>query len=207
VSLPPFETVVTEHGPAVLRVCRAILGPHDAEDAWSETFIAALRAYPAIRPDSNVRAWLVTIAHRKAIDTYRAARRAPSPTDVIPDRVSVGPDGTGPSDAGPYLPDETLGRAVRALPFKQRAAVAYRYLADMSYQEIAGLLDSSEAAARRSAADGIAALRQNTAVRQNTAGRQEAAAGRGARTLGQARRPGQSRAAGRNDEKGINDDA
>ena len=151
----------------MLRVCRAILGPQDAEDAWSETFLAALRAYPKIRPDSNVRAWLVTIAHRKAIDGYRAARRAPSPTDVIPDRVGVGANGTGSGRAEPYLPDETLGRAVRALPFKQRAAVAYRYLADMSYQEIAGLLDSSEAAARRSAADGIAALRQNPAVRQN----------------------------------------
>jgi DNA-directed RNA polymerase specialized sigma24 family protein len=157
---------VTEHGQAVLRVCRAILGPQDAEDAWSETFLAALRAYPKIRPDSNVRAWLVTIAHRKAIDGYRAARRAPSPTDVVPDRVSVGPGGAGPGGTEPYLPDEALGSAVRALPFKQRAAVAYRYLADMSYQEIADLLDSSEAAARRSAADGIAALRQNPALRQ-----------------------------------------
>jgi RNA polymerase sigma factor (sigma-70 family) len=158
---------VTEHGQAVLRVCRAVLGPQDAEDAWSETFLAALRAYPKIRPDSNVRAWLVTIAHRKAIDGYRAARRAPSPTDVVPERVSVGPGGAGASGTEPYLPDEELGSAVRALPFKQRAAVAYRYLADMSYQEIAGLLDSSEAAARRSAADGIAALRQNPALRQD----------------------------------------
>ena len=44
--LPPFEEVVAEHGPTVLRVCRAVLGPVDAEDAWSETFLAALRAYP-----------------------------------------------------------------------------------------------------------------------------------------------------------------
>ncbi len=156
---------MAEHGPNVLRVCRAMLGPHDAEDAWSETFLAALRAYPKIAPDSNVRAWLVTIAHRKAIDQYRAARQAPSPTQAIPDLVSVGADGTSPAGAGPYLPDQALGRAVAALPFKQRAAVAYRYLADLSYPDIAALLDSSEAAARRSAADGIAALRKNPVLR------------------------------------------
>jgi DNA-directed RNA polymerase specialized sigma24 family protein len=153
VSLPPFESVVAEHGQVVLRVCRVVLGPQDAEDAWSETFLAALKAYPAVRPDSNIRAWLVTIAHRKAIDGYRAARRAPTPTAVIPDRFSAGA-------GGPDLPDEALGSALGALPFKQRAAVAYRYLADMSYRDIAALLGSNEAAARRSAADGIAALRK-----------------------------------------------
>jgi len=44
VSPPPFEELVAEHGPTVLRVCRAVLGPADAEDAWSETFLAALDA-------------------------------------------------------------------------------------------------------------------------------------------------------------------
>ena len=153
VTLAPFETVVAEHGPTVLRVCRAVLGPHDAEDAWSETFLSALKAYPTIRPDSNVRAWLVTIAHRKAIDGYRARQRAPIPTDAVPDR-SAGDGGVG------RLPDAALADAVMALPDKQRAAVSYRYLADLPYREIGELLGSTEAAARRSAADAIATLRK-----------------------------------------------
>jgi RNA polymerase sigma factor (sigma-70 family) len=153
VTLAPFETVVAQHGAVVLRVCRAVLGPQDAEDAWSETFIAALTAYPNLRPDSNVRAWLVTIAHRKAIDGYRAKRRAPVPSEGLPDQVATD-GGVG------RLPDEALADAVVALPEKQRAAVTYRYLADLSYREIGGLIGSSEAAARRSAADGIAALRK-----------------------------------------------
>lgn len=152
-TLAPFETVVADHGAVVLRVCRAVLGPHDAEDAWSETFIAALKAYPSIRPDSNVRAWLVTIAHRKAIDGYRARRRAPLPSDRLPDRVATD-GGVG------QLPDEALTDAVMALPDKQRAAVSYRYLADLPYRAIGELIGSSEAAARRSAADGIATLRK-----------------------------------------------
>ncbi|MEP7178581.1 MAG: sigma-70 family RNA polymerase sigma factor [Pseudonocardiales bacterium] len=152
-TLAPFETVVAEHGAVVLRVCRAVLGQHDAEDAWSETFIAALKAYPSLRPDSNVRAWLVTIAHRKAIDGYRARRRGPSPSDRLPDRVATD-GGVG------RLPDEALADAVMALPDKQRAAVSYRYLADLPYREIGELIGSNEAAARRSAADGIATLRR-----------------------------------------------
>ena len=150
VSLPPFEQIVADHGPAVLRVCRAVLGPHEAEDAWSEAFLSALKAYPALRPDSNVRAWLVTIAHRKAVDGYRSRVRAPIPTGDLPER---------PGHVDTSEPDEALWAAVRALPPKQRAAVAYRYLADMSYVDIAALLGNSEAAARRNAADGIAALR------------------------------------------------
>jgi RNA polymerase sigma factor (sigma-70 family) len=155
VSLPPFERVVAEHGAVVLRVCRAVLGPVDAEDAWSETFLAALAAYPRLRPDSDVRAWLVTIAHRKAIDGWRSRRR------LVP--VPEAPDGA--VDA-PEPPDEQLLDAVRALPPKQRAAVAYRYLADLSYADVAALLGGSEAAARRNAADGIAALRRIPALKE-----------------------------------------
>ena len=47
----PFEQLVSEHGPAVLRVCRAVLEPIDADDAWSETFLSALQAYPQLPAD------------------------------------------------------------------------------------------------------------------------------------------------------------
>ncbi|MGH8972120.1 MAG: RNA polymerase sigma factor [Acidimicrobiia bacterium] len=154
-SMRPFEEIVAEHGPVVLRVCRTLLGPSDAEDAWSETFLSALRAYPGLRPDSSVRGWLVTIAHNKAVDQLRRAGRAPLPTGRLPDV----PGGSGPPDPG----DDGLRAALDALPPKQRGAVVYRYLADLSYTEVAALLDSSEAAARRSAADGIAALRRTYA--------------------------------------------
>ncbi|QXC60733.1 sigma-70 family RNA polymerase sigma factor [Aquihabitans sp. G128] len=130
---------------------RALLGPSEADDAWSDTFLAALRAYPRLRPDSDVKGWLVTIAHNKAIDVLRARDRAPRPTDDLPEAASA--------DGIPTPPDGDLGAALAALPPKQRAAVTYRYLADLSYAAIGELLESNEAAARRSAADGIKALR------------------------------------------------
>ena len=80
----PFEEVVAEHGATVLRVCRAVVGPSDAEDAWSETFLSALRAYPKLPDDANVEAWLVTIAHRRALDVGRArSRRRVARADAV----------------------------------------------------------------------------------------------------------------------------
>ena len=161
-SLPPFEAVVDEYGTMVMRVCRAVLGADAAaEDAWSETFISALRAYPDLRPDSNVRAWLVTIAHRRAIDQIRSRNRAPLPTADPLDAPASNRSDNGQASIEQHGVgiDADLRTAVNNLPTKQRLAVAYRYLADLSYAEIGELLDCSQAAARRSAADGIAALR------------------------------------------------
>ncbi|MEU0955495.1 sigma-70 family RNA polymerase sigma factor [Streptomyces niveus] len=147
----PFERVVEEHADTVLRVCRAVVGVHDADDAWSETFLAAMRAYPDLPDDANVEAWLVTIAHRKAIDLTRAGQRHAVPVADLPERPStVGlPGGT----------DHDLWRAVRALPGKQRQAVAYHHFAGLPYREVAEIVGGTPEAARRAASDGIKALR------------------------------------------------
>jgi RNA polymerase sigma factor (sigma-70 family) len=152
VTAQPFEEIVAEHGSVVMRVCRALLGPVDAEDAWADTFLAALRAYPSLRPNSNVRGWLVTIAHRKAIDQIRARERMPQPADELPEALS--------HDDPPGETHTKLRAALQALPFKQRGALVYHYLADLPYAQVGRLLQSSEAAARRSAADGLANLRK-----------------------------------------------
>jgi RNA polymerase sigma factor (sigma-70 family) len=147
----PFEAVVADHGATVLRVCRAILGPADADDAWSETFLAALRAYPQLPGEANVEAWLVTIAHRKAIDVTRAAARRAVPVAEVPEQP-------GPSAADGR--DADLADALAALPRRQREAVAYHYLAGLPYADVAAVTGSSTDAARRAAADGIARLRK-----------------------------------------------
>jgi RNA polymerase sigma factor (sigma-70 family) len=148
----PFEEVVTTHGGTVLRVCRAVLGPGaDADDAWSETFLAAMKAWPDLPADANVEAWLVTIAHRKAIDVTRARARLPVAVEAVPDRAS---------DIGvPGRADPDIWRAVKALPTRQRQAVAYHYLGGLPFKEVAGILGGTTDAARRAAADGIKALR------------------------------------------------
>ncbi|WP_020502212.1 RNA polymerase sigma factor [Sciscionella marina] len=146
-----FEEIVAEHGATVLRVCRAVLGHADAEDAAAETFLAALKAYPGLPETANVQAWLVTIAHRKAIDATRAAKRRAVTVPEPPERHS----GIG----RPEQADPDLWSALGELSLTQRAAVAYHYLAGLPYKEIAEITGSSTAAVRRAAADGVRKLR------------------------------------------------
>jgi RNA polymerase sigma factor (sigma-70 family) len=156
-TTPPFERVVETYGPMVLRVCRAVVGPADADDAWSETFLSALRAYPSLPDDANVEAWLVTIAHRRAIDAGRARSRRAAPTDRLADRLADRPQWDDPL----VDHDHELLAALGRLPDKQRHAVAYHHIAGLPYAEVAAILGGTADAARRAAADGIAALRRH----------------------------------------------
>lgn len=150
-ALPPFQTALDEHREAVARFLVATVGPQEADDVLQETLIAALRAYPRLRPDSNVRAWLLTVARNKALDSHRARSRRPVP---VPEFEAASLDGT------PALPDAELWNAVRALPAKQRAAVVLRFVNDLAHADIARVLECSEAAARRSLHEGLAKLRE-----------------------------------------------
>lgn len=154
----PFEQIVESHGGAVLRVCRSLLGPTDAEDAWSETFLAALRAYPEIDPRAPIEAWLVTIARNKAIDMHRARKRRPVPVAELPELPHL-TELPASARANGGL-DTELWDELAELPPKQLRCVVYHHLGGLRYSEIAEMLGGSEAAARRAAADGIAALRK-----------------------------------------------
>jgi RNA polymerase sigma factor (sigma-70 family) len=160
----PFETVVAAHGAVVLRVCRAVLGPVDADDAWSETFLSAMKAYPDLPAGANVEAWLVTIAHRKAIDVTRAAARRAIPVAETPEHAATAAaDGPGPGPGPGSGLDSDLAEAVAGLPAKQKQVIAYHYLAGLPYAEVAAILGGTADAARRAAADGIATLRRTYA--------------------------------------------
>jgi RNA polymerase sigma factor (sigma-70 family) len=147
----PFQRFLDEQRELVYRFLTAAVGPDGADDCFQETFMAALKAYPGLRPDSNVRAWVLTIAERKAIDHHRARARRPVPV--------ADPEPRGTTEA-PAIPDEDTWRAVRALPPKQRAAILLRYAGDLSHREVGAALGCSEEAARRSAHEGLKRLRQ-----------------------------------------------
>lgn len=155
VTLPPFQRAIDEHRDLVHRFLLATAGPDEADDCFQETFVAALRAYPRLRADSNVRAWLLTIAQRKAIDAHRARSRRALPV-AEPDRGGA----EDPALSGVAGQPELWAR-VRALPAKQRAAVVLRFVADLSHAEAAAVLGCSEAAARRSLHEALSKLRKD----------------------------------------------
>ncbi|MGA4507456.1 RNA polymerase sigma factor [Propionibacteriaceae bacterium G1746] len=149
----PFEQAVQHHGATVLRVCRAVLGPGpDADDAWSETFLAALRTWPDLADGTNVEAWLVRVAQRKAIDITRARARHAVPTATVPEQRS--------RHGIPGDDDRELWQAVAALPERQRLALAYHYLGGLPHTETAALIGGTPEAVRRAASDGLKTLRR-----------------------------------------------
>ena len=154
-SLPPFQQLLDAHGADLHRFCLAQAGPHHGPDCFQDAVIAALRAYPRVQDDRNLRGWLFTIAHHKVLDHHRAAARRPVPAGALPD--------PGADDA--LALDDDLWRAVSRLPDKQRGAVALRYLGDLPYAEIGVALGCSEAAARQNVRAGLAALRQEVSPR------------------------------------------
>lgn len=149
---PPFEHVVRVHGTTVFRVCCAVVGLDEADDAWSNTFLSALQAYPDLDPEANVEAWLVTIAHRRSIDILRARDRRPAPVDGPTPDIVARTDSSGELATG-------LAAALSGLPDKQRQSIAYHFLAGLPYREVAEIVGGSAEAARRAASDGIRRLR------------------------------------------------
>ena len=148
-ALPPFQALLDAHGREVHRFLVATVGRSDADDCYQETWLAALRAYPRLRDARNLRSWIFTVAHRKAIDHVRARRRRPIPVADVPERARPAADDGMPE----------LWALVQRLPAKQRSAVALRFLVDASHAQIAEVMGTSEEAARRNVHEGLKRLR------------------------------------------------
>ena len=157
VPLPPFQTLLDAHGRDVHRFLIASVGSLDADDCYQETWLAALRAYPRLRDAANLRSWILTIAHRKAIDHLRSRGRRAVPTAEVADVA----DAAGGFALAPATGAETgVWTQVAALPEKQRTALALRFLGDAAYAEIAAVMQTSEDAARRNVHEALKRLRK-----------------------------------------------
>lgn len=149
-ALPPFPSLVEEHRTAVWGYLVALVGPADAPDLYQDTVLSALRAYPKVRDASNLRSWLLSVAHSRVVDRSRARSRRPEVLGDPPERSS-----TIVAER-----DDELWSKVADLPEKQRHAVVLRFVGDLSYAAVAELTETSEAAARQNVRAGLAHLRK-----------------------------------------------
>ena len=147
VTIPPFERFYEEQQGPVLAQLRGMLGRDAADDAFQETFLRALRAYPTLQHGRHLRAWALQIARNVALDVLRRTRTTSAD---VPDLESVDEP----------LPYEELRRLTAELPEKERAAVFLRFGYDLSYEDIAAALGSSSEAARQAASSGVRRLRR-----------------------------------------------
>jgi RNA polymerase sigma factor (sigma-70 family) len=160
-ALPPFQAFLDEHLEPVRAFLRGMVGPGDAEDCLQDTFLAALRAYPRAEP-GNLRAWIFTIARRKAIDHHRSSSRRAKPVanagELIDRRGGAGADSQD-GTLGMSSRHGAIWAAVAGLPAGQRAAVVLRFAVDLRYREVGEALGTSEEAARRNVHDALKKLR------------------------------------------------
>jgi RNA polymerase sigma-70 factor (ECF subfamily) len=145
---PPFDTVVATHHPEIHRYLRRV-APRvaDADDLSQETFLRAYRAYRALGPDANVRAWLFAIATNVCRNHHRSERRRSTAHAAV--RAARTPAADDPAHVA--LVNEArdvVERAIVGLPLKQRLAFTLRKLHDMDYAAIAETLRCSPDAAR-----------------------------------------------------------
>ncbi|HEY7952786.1 MAG TPA: RNA polymerase sigma factor [Solirubrobacteraceae bacterium] len=158
--LPPFQRFLDAHREEIWRLLVSYVGPVDAEDCFQETFISALNAYPRLRADSNLRAWVLTIAHRKALDVHRGKSQRALPVADVGEAADNGAKAGRGSTNAPQTRDEGLWEAVHELPPRQRSAVLLRYVGDLPHRDIAKAIGCSEDAARRSLHEGLNKLRE-----------------------------------------------
>lgn len=149
-DLPPFQELIDAHATTIYRFLAARVGFVEADDCFQETYLAALRAYPEVRDGSNLRAWLLTIANNKAIDSQRATGRRPKPVATVPDTAVEQPP----------LKERALWALVGDLPVKQRDAVLHRFVDDLPYADVGAAMGCSEDAARRNVFEGVKKLRE-----------------------------------------------
>jgi RNA polymerase sigma factor (sigma-70 family) len=163
VPLPPFQRFLDEHREPVWRFLVALVGRQEADDCFQETFLAALRAYPRAEA-RNLRAWIFTIARRKAIDHHRSRSRAPKPVaepEVLSDRAGAVSESAEASALGMSTRHSAIWAAVAELPPAQRAAVVLRFAVDLRYREVGEALGTSEDAARQNVHEALKKLRTN----------------------------------------------
>jgi RNA polymerase sigma factor (sigma-70 family) len=165
-AVPPFQAFLDEHLEPVGAFLRGMVGPNDAEDCLQETFLAALRAYPRAEP-RNLRAWVLTIARRKAVDHHRSrARRAKpvsAPEEIIDRQGEGAAFGSADGALGMSPRHSEIWAAVAGLPPGQRAAVVLRFAVDLRYREVGDALGTSEEAARQSVHEALSKLRASAA--------------------------------------------
>jgi RNA polymerase sigma-70 factor, ECF subfamily len=159
----PFDKIMERHQQEIMRYLLRVSGNRaDAADLFQETWLRAYRAYPRLKPETNVRSWLYAIAvnlsRNRARDGARRAR-------VI---VAEARDGQAVNRSGEihYALQNNDGYAavhlrelIFALPARQREALHLRYFAGLDYAGIATAMDCSQQNARANVSQAMKKLK------------------------------------------------
>ena len=118
---------------------------HEAEDITAQTFLAAFESFGRFREDRHFASWLFTIARNKAMDHFRKRENISSMDEAANFSVENDPL----SGVIQFEQMAALSRLIQALPEEDRELLRLRFLAAMSFPEIAHFLHRNEAAVKK----------------------------------------------------------
>lgn len=141
-----FEEIVARHRRVVYLTARRMLPSHaDADEAAQLAFVRAWRALDRFRGESSLRTWLVRIVLNVARTMHASSRT----TEELPDSEKVVDPGEG-SDERVRRSEarRRVREAVAKLPPRQREVVALKVFSEMTYKEVARVMELSEGAVK-----------------------------------------------------------
>ena len=118
---------------------------HEAEDVTAQTFLAAFEAFDRFRQDDNFASWLFTIARNKAMDHFRRNKKQEP-------ELSEEASSTEDEPLSSVIQSEqavALSRLIQRLPEEERELLRLRFLAEMTYGEMAHFLHRTEQAVKK----------------------------------------------------------
>lgn len=118
--------------------------PHDARDAVQDALIGLFPRWDKVSRQGRVDAYVRRSIVNASISSWRRDRR----TSSVEDPEAFIPASSAASWEDDFVDTEVAWRVCEGLPPDQRAAVVLRFYHDLSYRQIAGILDCREVTAR-----------------------------------------------------------
>lgn len=157
-----FAQLVERESRGLVAAVTAIVGdPHRAEEIVQDAFEQCYRRWRRVSQLDRPGAWVRRVAINAAISSTRSRASERRAVERLGARDASGAGSTDPLDA---LADAALWSEVRSLPGEQAAAIALRYVADLSIEDVAATLDISSTAAKSLLHRGRRALRASPAL-------------------------------------------
>ena len=154
-----FEVLYRDLSPAVTGYLR-MHGAAEPDDLASETFLGVFTGLAGFSGDEDaLRSWVFTIAHRRLIDDWRRRSRRPQLTDDAGD-LTLLPGGDAEDDALLRVGTEDVHRMCAGLPDDQRSVLLLRILADLTVEQVAGVMGRSVGATKALQRRGLRTLRE-----------------------------------------------
>jgi RNA polymerase sigma-70 factor, ECF subfamily len=142
-----FGELYTLYVEQVFRYLYSRIGnEQEAEDTTAQTFLVAFESFDRFRQDGHFASWLFTIARNKAMDHFRQRKNTSSIDEVNDIPVEIDPL------SGVIQSEQTaaLSKLIQTLPEEDRELLRLRFLAAMSFPEIAHFLHRNEDAVKKS---------------------------------------------------------